>query len=198
MDTNLTNVDDYKSTHYILNYSHQKAQNFDPLFPINFLFDFTAGFGKRTLNSTNESQRVFNLNSFKIFNLNLKNSIFVKVSGASLISNSYLENELFRFGGINSIRGFEENSLSADLFAVLNTEYRYRLNSSLYVHSVLDAAYFENKIISAKEKLFGFGFGFGLLTKAGLFKINYASGKFENQPFKFSDSKIHLSLNSTF
>jgi hemolysin activation/secretion protein len=109
-----------------------------------------------------------------------------------------LDNELLRFGGINSIRGFEENSLLANLFAVINTEYRYRLSNALFVHSILDAAYFENKNIVTKQKLFGFGFGFGLFTKAGLFKFNYSGGKIENQMFKFSDSKIHISLSTTF
>ena len=32
----------------------------------------------------------------------------------------------------------------------------------------------------------------------GLFKLNYANGKTENHPFKFSNSKIHLSLIANF
>jgi hemolysin activation/secretion protein len=139
-----------------------------------------------------------NLETYKIFNLNDKNSIFTRFTGSILSSDNYLDNELFRFGGINSIRGFEENSLTANLFTVLNTEYRYRLSKTLYVHSVLDVAYFENKNILTKQKLYGFGFGFGLLTNSGLFKFNYSGGKIENQQFKFSDSKIHISLSTTF
>ena len=81
---------------------------------------------------------------------------------------------------------------------MLNTEYRYQLNDSIYVHSVIDAAYFENRLTNQKEKLFGFGFGFGLITKAGLFKLNYTTGKTEGTNFKLSDSKIHLSLSTTF
>ena len=49
-----------------------------------------------------------------------------------------------------------------------------------------------------RKKLFGFGFGFGLITKAGLFKLNYTTGKTEGTNFKLSDSKIHLSLSTTF
>ena len=105
---------------------------------------------------------------------------------------------MLRFGGINSIRGFEENSLFSSLFGLINTEYRYQLNHSIYVHSIIDAAYFENKILNAKEKLFGYGFGFGILTQAGLFRFNYANGKSENQKFKLSNSKIHLSLVANF
>ena len=81
---------------------------------------------------------------------------------------------------------------------MLNTEYRYQLNNSIYIHSIFDAAYFENDITLTKEKLFAFGLGFGINTKAGLLKFNYANGKSENQKFKFSDSKIHLSLSAIF
>ena len=109
-----------------------------------------------------------------------------------------MDNELFRFGGINSIRGFEENSLQANLYSVLNTEYRYRLSNTLFLHSILDIGYFENKNLLIKQKIYGFGFGFGLKTNSGLLRFNYSGGKIENQRFKLSDSKIHLSLSTTF
>ena len=83
-----------------------------------------------------------------------------------MISDSYFENELLRFGGINSIRGFEENSIYATLYGITNTEYRYKLNNSIFIHSIIDAGYFENKILNIKEKLFGYGFGFGILTNS--------------------------------
>ena len=158
----------------------------------------SSGFGDRTNDLGNLKQSIYNLDTYKIFNLNNKNSIFTRLNGAILTSDDYLDNELFRFGGINSIRGFEENSLVANLYAVINTEYRYRLSNSLYVHSVIDAAYFENQLTNSKEKLFGFGFGLGLLTNSGLFRLNYSSGKTENRQFKLSDSKVHVSLTATF
>lgn len=195
-DTDVLN--DFTSNYYTLNYNFTKPQYYDPLFPVNFWFDFSSGFGDRSNDVGKQSQSVFNIDTYKIFNLNNKNSIFTRLNGAMLSSDDYLDNELFRFGGINSIRGFEENSIVANLYGVINTEYRYRLSNSIYVHSVLDAAYFENQLTNSKEKLFGFGFGLGLLTNSGLFRLNYSSGKSENRPFKFSDSKVHVSLTATF
>ncbi len=195
-DTDILN--DYTSNYYTFNYNYSKAQFYDPLFPINFWFNLSSGFGDRKNDLGNQSQTIFNLDTYKIFNLNNKNSIYTRLNGAVLTSDNYLNNELFRFGGINSIRGFEENSLVANLYGVINTEYRYRLSNSIYVHSVIDAAYFENQITNNKEKLFGFGFGLGLLTNAGLFRLNYSSGKTENRQFKLSDSKVHVSLTATF
>lgn len=191
-------LNDYTSNYYTLSYNYTKPQFYDPLFPINFWFDLSSGFGNRENDNGNQSQTVFNLNTYKIFNLNPRNSVYTRLSGAILTSDDYLDNELFRFGGINSIRGFEENSLVANLYGVINTEYRYKLSNSIYVHSVLDAAYFENQITDTKEKLFGFGFGLGLLTNAGLFRLNYSSGKSEDRQFRLSDSKVHVSLTASF
>lgn len=198
LDTEISAINDFNSSYYFANYVYTKRQNYDILFPVNFLFDITAGFGNRTFDDIDEDQTKFAINTFKIFNLNDRNSIYVRGNGQIVDSETYLENELPRFGGINSIRGFEENSLFANLYGVLNTEYRYRLNRDIYVHSVIDAAYFQNQISDQNGKLFGFGFGFGILSKAGLFRFNYTSGKTENQRFKLSDSKVHLSLTALF
>jgi len=198
LDQNIASINDYSSNSFFTNYQYLKRRDNDALFPIDLLFELTAGTGNRTFDTKKAQQTTFELEALKIFNLNYNNSFFTRLTSAYLISNNYLENELYRFGGINSIRGFEENSVLASLYTVLNTEYRYRLNPTLYVHSVIDAAYFENNLTDQKGKLYGFGLGFGMLTKAGLFKLNYSSGKSENERFRFSNSKIHISLTATF
>ena len=197
-DTPSVLIQDYTSNQFTVNYQYKQLQTFNQLFPLRFSLNLSAGIGSRRYANIQDKQTQIYINTFNIFNLNQKNSIFTRLTGTYLISNSYLENELPRFGGINSIRGFEENSLIGNLYAVANTEYRYTINKNLYIHSVIDAAYFENQITNQKEKLFGIGFGFGLITKAGLFKFNYTSGKRENSTFKLSDSKIHLSLTTQF
>ncbi|MFI1745349.1 POTRA domain-containing protein [Thalassobellus sediminis] len=196
--TTSNNIADYKTSYYTFAYEFLKPQSYNFLFPINSKFYFEANFGKR--NATNESQKQsqFSIDAFKTFNLNLKNSIYIRINSSILISNTYLENELFRFGGINSIRGFEENSLLASSFGIINGEYRLQLTNSIYINSITDVAYFENKILNTKEKLFGYGFGFGVLTKAGLLKFNYANGKIENQKFKLSNFKIHINITTDF
>lgn len=198
LDHTILTIDDFKSIFYNINYTHTKPQHYDKLFPINFLFDASAGLGKRTIENIGQSQSKFQLNTFKIFNLNLRNSFYCNLSAAILTSDNFVENELFRFGGINSIRGFEENSLIANVFTVLNTEYRYKVTNGLYINSIIDLAYYENPIVDTKSKLLGLGFGFGVLTQAGLLKLNYSNGNGENQSIKLSNSKIHISLSATF
>ena len=61
--TSITNIlNDYTSNYYTLNYHFTKPQFYDPLFPINFSFELSSGFGDRKNDLGNQSQTVFNLN----------------------------------------------------------------------------------------------------------------------------------------
>ncbi|MEP1487033.1 MAG: hypothetical protein ABJK28_01240 [Algibacter sp.] len=199
LSSNINNqIDDFNTNYYSLAYEYIKPQSNNLLFPYNAALLIETNFGERENNSNSEKQSLLIIDAFKIVNFNNKNSIYIRVNGSNLNSNSYFENELLRFGGINSIRGFEENSILASQYGLINSEYRYQLNNSIFIHTITDVAYFENKLSNTDEKLFGYGFGFGILTKSGLLKLNYANGKSENQKFKLSNSKIHISLKAQF
>ncbi|OOG76222.1 BamA/TamA family outer membrane protein, partial [Flavobacterium sp. A45] len=114
----------------------------------------------------------------------------------------YLTNELYRFGGTNSIRGFAENSLQANFLIVLMTEYRYLISQNLYFNSILDYSYYEDQTITLKEnineKLLGIGIGLGVQTANGLLKFAITNGKTKNEEIKFYNTNITLSYNVKF
>ena len=190
-------IEDFKSNFVVLGGSYYKPQN-SQIFPKKTFISIASEIGSRDSKGTTEDQLKFLATASHIFNLNFKNSIYVQNSSSLLLSDTFLVNELFRFGGINSIRGFDENSIDASVFSVLNTEYRYQFNAGAYLHSIIDIAYFENDVLALKEKLYSFGLGVGLATKAGIFKFNIANGNSESQNFNFNNTKIHLSLSSRF
>ncbi|MCG2431240.1 POTRA domain-containing protein [Aequorivita xiaoshiensis] len=190
-------VEDFKSKFFTAGASYITTQN-KKLFPIKSRFSFEGGIGNRKKNNINEDQIGIEAIISNIFNLNFKNSIFIQNATNILISDSYLTNELFRFGGINSIRGFNENSIDASFFSIINTEYRYQFNEEVFVHSIIDLGYFENQTLTLKQNLYSFGFGLGINTNTGLFKLNIANGNTENQEFNFSNTKIHISVSSKF
>ncbi len=194
----VTQIEDFDTSYYTLAYNYIKPELENLLFPVNASFSLETNFGNRTSNISKEQQSLILANAFKVFNLNARNSIYIRLNAEQLNSDTFFENELRRFGGINSIRGFEENSILASQFGLINSEYRYKLSNGIYVHTIIDAAYFENKINDSRQKLFGYGLGLGILTKSGLLKLNYANGKSEDQKFKLSNSKIHISLKATF
>lgn len=193
---NNVQVEDYNSQFYELNYHYIKRQAKDLLFPIQSKVEVSLAFGQRQSEQSSQ-QRHIRLLGQHIFLLNSKNSIFLKLHLEQLQSERYLLNELLRFGGIRSIRGYQENSLFATQLAVLCSEYRYRLSSGLFVHSVIDAGYFQDSQ-NDEFRLYGFGLGFGLQTNGGLLRLTYANGKTQDTPFDLSNSKVHLSFTSTF
>jgi len=195
--TALQFVEDYTASYLTAGIGYSKNQN-NSLFPIKAQAIVTTEIGTRETESINTDQfRISGIANYNI-NLNVRNSVFLQNTTSILSSDTYLTNELFRFGGITSIRGFNENSIDASLFSVFNTEYRYQFNNTTYVHSIIDLAYFENETIDLKQQLYSFGIGFGLQTDAGIFKFNIANGNSDGQDFNFSNTKIHLSLSSRF
>jgi hemolysin activation/secretion protein len=134
--------------------------------------------------------------------LNKKNSINLKSQNYYLKSNRYTTNELFRFGGFNSVRGFSENSLQAYLTTSILTEYQYILTPSLYIHSILDYSFYKNKSGTEKadnaQNIAGIGLGMGLQTKNGLLKLALANGHAKNQKFEIYNTIIHISYNVKF
>jgi hypothetical protein len=190
-------VKDYNSKYVLIGAGYTKLQT-RSFFPVKTFIGIDSEIGSRETGDSKEQQFRINGSISHIFNLNARNSIYLNNNTSVLSSETYLTNELFRFGGINSIRGFGENSIDASLFSVLNTEYRYLLGNTTYIHSIIDLAYFENQTLSLTEELYSFGVGLGLQTEAGVFKLNIANGVSTAQNFKFSNTKIHVSLSSRF
>ena len=195
---NLPTLNDYTNSFITANYEFLQFKNDDFLFPEKTNFNLKIGTGKRDAKLASNSQFYGTLNLKYNFYLNSKNIINVKSQNFYLQSDSYIINELYRFGGINSIRGFNENSLQANAFSSILTEYRYILSPTIYIHSIIDYAYFQDKTSNLNNTLLGLGFGFGLLTKNGLFNIVYANGSTKNQAIKLSNSIVHISLKATF
>jgi outer membrane protein assembly factor BamA len=190
-------IEDFSSSFFLAGFNYYSLQN-NILFPRKAEIFINSEIGSRELKNDKDNQVKILTKINYIFSLNYKNSIFIQNTSNILLSESFITNELFRFGGITSIRGFDEDSIDASLFSVFNTEYRYQLNQGIYIHSILDFGYFENIPLSIKEKLYGYGLGLGLQTKAGLFKLNIANGNSENRAFDLSNTKIHLILSTRF
>lgn len=197
-NVNLATLNDYKNTFITANYEFLEYKNDDFLFPEKTNFNIKFGAGNRDAKLQKEAQYFGSLNLKYNFYLNSKNIINIKSQNFYLQSDSYIINELHRFGGINSIRGFNENSLQANAFSSILTEYRYVLSPSIYAHTIIDYGYYQDKTSNLENNLLGLGFGFGLLTKNGLFNIVYANGSTKDQTIKLSNSIIHISLKANF
>lgn len=195
---NSFSINDYQNRFFTIGGNHIGYKPTDFLFPEKTRLSVKAGFGSRDSNLQKNDQFFAEADLRHNFYLNDKNIFTVRSQDYYLSSDTYTVNEMFRFGGINSIRGFNENSLQANLLTSILTEYRYVLAPNLYVHSIFDYGYFSDDATDNSGRLLGIGFGFGLLTKTGLLNLVYANGSTGDQQIKLSNSVVQFSLKANF
>jgi outer membrane translocation and assembly module TamA len=125
--------------------------------------------------------------------------LFRNRSGWVNNSNLFL-NDLFRIGGINTLRGFNENEYFASVYAINTVEQRLFFEENSYTFLFIDQAYINNGVgVRAYTDFpYSFGLGFSFTTKAGVFSLAYALGNSQNQPLDTRFSKIHFGLTGKF
>lgn len=206
-NTNNSTISDFNNSYLTTTFDFQKADYQNPIFLNKAYIYTTIGFGKRDTNSSPEtvgtSNQLFaNLNIKYNFELNPKNFININSQNYILKSQNYISNELFRFGGMNSIRGFLENSLQANFTSMILTEYRYLASKSLYINSILDYALYQDLTsVSNKnqiKKLIGIGIGTTVQTPNGLLKINLTNGGEKTSDLQLYNTIINICYNVKF
>ncbi|MDI1257308.1 MAG: BamA/TamA family outer membrane protein [Flavobacterium sp.] len=195
---NSSSISDFTNAYLTSHFEFLDFNTDDFLFPEKTRILLRAGIGKRDSKLDTNNQYFLNFDIKHAIYLSEKSSLNLQTQNYYLKSDQYIINELFRFGGINSIRGFNENSLQANLFTSLLTEYRYKITPSLYAHTILDYAHFNDKTNNLSRNLLGLGVGFGILTKNGLLHIIYANGSANHQQIKLSNSIVHISFKTNF
>jgi hypothetical protein len=135
----------------------------------------------------------------KDWKINTKNHVLLRNELYYLQSKTYLINELFRFGGINSIVGFNENSLQANFLNATRIEYRKNLSTTLYWTAILDYGLYQDKtIIEQYDSLTGIGSGLKLANKNGLLSILYSVGSTAKQKLDTKNALIQISFKTFF
>ncbi len=191
------NIKSFKNLFYGANYTYEKLVS-DKLFPINFSFDMGAYFGSRTIENIKANQYKLSLSTNFNWNIYKKSYVYIQNQSAMLISNDYINNELYRVGGINNLRGVNEESIFTSAYSIFNLEYRFRISNSNYFYTITDYAFIENKILEESSQIFSLGLGYAFFTKVGLLNISYAVGKFDDNPFNLNNSKLHIKIVSFF
>ena len=108
--------------------------------------------------------------------------------------------ELFRIGGIRTLKGFDEQAIFASSYAIANAEVRYLLQQNSNALLFWNGAWYTNKLLSQNnsDKPYGFGAGLNFETGAGIFSLYYAVGKQFNNPIAFEKAKIHFGFVNYF
>ncbi|PHR74147.1 MAG: hypothetical protein COA67_01930 [Lutibacter sp.] len=198
-DNSQNNINEFSNLFYGISYTYRKVNPFKP-FQNKFFFNINALWGNRTLtlDSKKSAQRKYELTASYNWTLNQKNSIFIKNNNALFTSDKLFTNEIYRIGGSNFIRGFDEESIFTSTYSILNLEYRYHLANLSYLYSITDFAYILNDIQNDSEQLYSIGLGYTYKIKSGVIDVSYALGKTSELPFDFNNSKFHIKLIQFF
>ena len=130
-----------------------------------------------------------------IRNLSLVNNI-----SAGLIGGGHIyQSEMFRVGGVNSLRGFAENSFFADQFFLLNNDIRFNMEENTYLFFFNDLAYLRQKDNNNNIIIpIGLGLGLSLSTKSGNLLLAFGFGKKDKSEILLRDSRFHFGYKAIF
>lgn len=184
----------------------------------------TAGIKKTTKNNDivnlkDPSDSAFNFNSlydsiklktyqFKIiasgahyFPIGKSSTLKTSVSLGFLESPQTFQNELFRIGGYQLLRGFDEESIYANRYAVFTAEYRYLVGINSYFSGFSDIGFTKTKFQDTEysHSFISGGIGLAFETKFGLLNLSYALGKRNDVNFNLRNaSKISFGYINYF
>lgn len=143
---------------------------------------------------------------------NLNAAYYIPVAGRAAIKfganggyiqdPSLLLNGLFRIGGLEILRGFNEQSLYVSQYGVGTIEFHYLLEQNSFLFLFYDQAWCRETLASSiqyfNDTPSGFGAGMNFQTKAGIFSLSYALGNGMNNPLNFSTGKINFGIVNYF
>jgi len=134
--------------------------------------------------------------------LTVRSTIKLQVQGAYINAPSLLLNDLYRIGGFQVLRGFDEQSFYTSAYSVGTIEFHYLLEQNSFMFVFFDQGLcretFPTVISYFTDTPFGFGAGMNFQTKAGIFSISYALGQSQNSAINFSQGKISFGLVNNF
>lgn len=110
------------------------------------------------------------------------------------------ESDLFRLGGLHSLRGVDEQSLRASAYAFLSGEIRWFLDKNTFFQVFADGGWYEQKGTGdyLRDLPLGIGAGLTLYTKAGLLSLNYAVAAQHGQGFRLRAAKVGVGYSAIF
>lgn len=177
-----------------MQFTYQRKKN-DSFNHNKLYFSINPSIGKRNSNEITTPQFKIDVESSYIWDINARNSIFVRNETGFINSNTLLENEIYRIGGFSSIRGFDEQSIFTSQYSFFNLEYRYVTATNSYLYSITD---FGTIKTITSSNLLGIGIGYLFKIKNTQLNIGYVVSKTSTSNFNVNNSKFLLKIVNYF
>ena len=188
----IENIENFKSklinvfTEYII------LDNSDQLIPELFKISLRYGSGLKEQSGDKTNFSKYSVELHRKFNLSSKFKLQSSITRRKINSKNLVNNELLRFGGYNSIRGYNENSIFTDGYTLLKTSLNYYLNDTIYIYTIFDLANYSNEILDLNEDIYSGGLGFSSRTDNGIISISYSKGNSWGNSFNLKNAKINV------
>ena len=196
------NMQDYNSLFYGLSFKYTQLDYlFNPRKGISIFVQGDVGNRKLQEDKEQESSLQYKYFSKIQFFIPLwaQNTLLISNKSASIYARPVFVNEMYRIGGLKSIRGFMEASMNASSYSIFTLEYRFLFEQNSAFFLFFDEAWYEkNLTVYYKDYLTSLGLGVFFRTKAGIFSLSYALGKEQNGYFQIKNAKIHFGYVSSF
>ncbi|MCC5928309.1 MAG: BamA/TamA family outer membrane protein [Cyclobacteriaceae bacterium] len=116
-----------------------------------------------------------------------------------LMGNRIFINDLFRLGGYNTLRGFNENFFFTGAYLINRAEFRYTGNAGTQIFLLYDQGIMFTGLSRSKlDYPTGLGAGLRLPVKAGLFTLAYAFGSSNEQRLGMDSGRLHFGFTGIF
>jgi len=161
-----------------------------------FFIKINPSFGKRkTIDNASQQIKIATTIAY-LLDLNRKNSIYFRNETGILNSTNYFDNELYRIGGNNSIRGFNEQSIFVKNYLLQNIEFRYQTSKSSYMYTITDLALISTT--NSKEKLYSLGLGYLFNSNNSQINISTAVGTNTKNPLDLKNTQFFVNWVNFF
>ena len=154
--------------------------------------------GKRKTDTESINQLKFHFSAFANVQINNRGYLNIKNESGLLTSKNYLLNELFRIGGANSIRGYNEQSIFTNGYSYSNIEFRYSLDTSSYLYSITDLGGYKENTTNKIKKLLGIGAGYQFRINNNLVNLGYVISTNSSTNAKLNSSRLVVRWTSFF
>lgn len=180
---------------------HSFDSSLQPKKGYSFQFSYAVG-NRQTIsqNSVTGIQHQSEIIIEKIIPIYNGFNAYLKIQENFQSMNNQLDNEMIRFGGFKTIRGFDELSIHATSMVITTVNMRYFLDQNTNIQFFYDQAWYERNAKNeyVTDMPYGLGIGFSFITNSGIFSFNYAIGSQFNNALSFQNGKIHFGFISHF
>ena len=188
----IENVENFKSKLINVFSEYIILDNSDQLIPELFKISLRYGSGLKEQSGEKTNFSKYSVELHRKFNLSSKFKLQSSITRRKINSKNLVNNELLRFGGYNSIRGYDENSIFTDGYTLLKTSLNYYLNDTIYIYTIFDLANYSNEILDLDEDIYSGGLGFSSRTENGIISISYSKGNRWGNSFNLKNAKINV------